>query len=330
MPVRTTSRRKTLHRIALILVAGVLALPPGAAGKEPKLTVEPSKLAAALTCHGDLKRGGRQPLIFAPGTGSDGSQVYVLGKGAFDDIGLPVCVVAFPDRTTADIQVSVQYLVYAIRKTSRIAQRPVAVAGVSQGGLLARVALTYWPSLRKRVTDVVSAAGTQHGTSVAGGRLCDDRGCPPAVWQQAAGSHFLKALNDGRDETPGKTSWTTVRSATDELVQPQTGPAPTSALDGAVNILIQDVCPGRRTAHLATAVDSVTIATLADAVTHKGPARVSRLPRDVCSHPYGTGLDEQQTALFLQIAKQRFGQGLASVPHVRREPRVRSWAKRRD
>jgi hypothetical protein len=79
-----------------------------------------------------------------------------------------------------------------------------------------------------------------------GATKCLVEGCPPAIWQQAAGSRFLRALNDGRDEAPGRVAYTTVRSATDEVVQPQTGPAPTSALRGASNVLIQGVCPRAR------------------------------------------------------------------------------------
>lgn len=307
--------------------AAAVAVAAGAAVNEPRITAPRSQLAAALTCHGDVSTRGRQPIIFAPGTGSDGGQVYALGKGAFDAIARPVCVVDFPHHTTADVQISVQYLVDAIRVVSRRAGQPVAVVGVSQGGLLARMALTYWPSLRPLVTDVVSVAGTQHGTTVGARGTCAATGCPAAVWQQEAGSHLLRALNDGRKETPGPTSWTTVRSATDELVQPTQGPAPTSALTGASNILIQAVCAGRQTSHLGTAVDSVTIAAITDAVTHQGPARVSRLPHDVCSHPYGVGLNPGLTALFLQIAQQHFGQGLSGVRKLRHEPPVRHWVK---
>jgi triacylglycerol lipase len=315
----------------MVLLAALLAaaaLPSVAQAREPRLTIERSKLTAAVTCHGPVGRRSAPPILFAPGTGSDGSQVYALGKPAFDRLRRPVCVVAFPDRATADVQDSVQYLVHAIRRLSRKVGRPVAVAGVSQGGLLARVALTYWPSLRPRVADVVSAAATQHGSRAAGGGVCNADGCPPAIWQQAATSRFLRALNDGRDETPGRTAWTTVRSATDAVVTPQTGPAPTSALAGASNILIQTVCPGRQTSHLGTAVDSVTIAALADALAHRGPAKPARFPPDVCDHPYGSGLDEAQTTLFLQLGEQLFGQGLAGVPRVPEEPKVRPWVKR--
>jgi triacylglycerol lipase len=314
---------------ALALCA--LALAPAAAVAEPRLTVDPRRMADALICYGLVGRATPQPILFAPGTASDGSHVYLLGGSAFEAMGRPLCVVSLPRRTTADLQVSVQYLVHATRRLWRRTGRPIAVAGVSQGGLLIRMALTYWPSLRGKVSDAVTAAATHHGSpgDAATAARCVTEGCPPALWQQRPRSALLRALNDGRDETPGRTAYTTVRSATDEIVRPQSGPAPTSALKGAANILIQDVCPGRQTSHLGTAVDSVTIAALADAVNHRGPARASRLPADVCDHLYGTGLDEARTSQFLALAPLLFSQGWDDLPVVRREPKVRAWVKRR-
>jgi triacylglycerol lipase len=314
---------------ALALCA--LALSPAAAAAEPRLTVPRWWMAQALICYGPVGKDAPQPILFAPGTGSDGSQAFLLGGGAFAAMGRTLCVLSFPRRATADLQDSVQYLVFAIRRLSRRLGRPIAVAGVSQGGLLIRMALTYWPSVRGRVSDAVTAAATHHGApgTQESATKCVTVGCPPALWQQRRGSGLLRAVNNGRDETPGPTAYTTVRSATDEIVRPQTGPRPTSALEGAVNILIQDVCPGRVTTHLGTAVDSVTIAALADAITHKGTAKVPRLPADVCEHPYGTGLDEARTAQFLAIAPQLIAQGSEDLPVVRREPKVRAWVKHR-
>jgi triacylglycerol lipase len=316
-----------------VLPLGVWLLAPvaPAPAREPPLTVDRPHLVAALTCHGDVGTPGSSPILVVPGTGSDGSQIYALGKGAFDAIGRGLCTVSLPDRATADLQISVQYVAYAIRTLSRRADRRIAVAGISQGGLLARVALTYWPSLRPRVADVVTAAAPHHGAlaPTEARATCLDEGCPPAIWQQAARSNFLRALNGRRDETPGRTAYTTVRSATDEVVRPQMGPGATSALRGAANILIQDVCPRRTTSHIGTAVDSVTIAALHDAVAHKGPARASRLPANVCAHPYGTGLNEQQTSAFLTIAGELLRRGTRTVPVVRAEPPVRRWMRQR-
>ncbi len=320
---------------ALVALAG-LAAPAASAARpkrapEPRVSIPRAELKAAYHCHGEVAGSRNEPLMFVTGTGATGEEGYLIGKGAFEAAGHPVCDVDFPDYTTADIQVSVQYLVYAIRREYREGGRPIAIFGISQGGLLPRFALTYWPDLRRKVTDVLAAAGTQHGTTVHGpaGPCSASNPCPPAAWQQAAHSHLLTALNRQPFEAPGPTAWTTVRSATDEVVQPQTGRHPTSALRGASNILIQAVCPGRTTSHIGTAFDSVTFAAFLDAISHRGPARVSRLPGDVCSHPYAPGLDEATTGAFLSGAGSLIASQEASVPVVAHEPRLRPYVRRR-
>ncbi len=303
------------------------------AAKGPKLTVPREDLAAAFHCPIDPTDTERTPLMFVTGTGASGELGYEIGRGAFEASGHPVCYMNFPDSTTADIQVSVEYLVYGLRREQRMAGRKVAIFGISQGGLLPRFALTYWPDLRRKVSDVLAAAGTQHGTTV--GRGCSESTpCAPANWQQMRGSNLLRALNSQPDETPGDVSYTTVRSSFDEVVQPQTGPHPTSSLAGASNILIQDVCPERRTTHVGTAVDSVSFEAFLDAIAHrgkgrKGAARIPRLPGDVCDHPYAGGLNEATTTGFLAASGTVLGQNEALVPKVPREPPVRKVFKRR-
>lgn len=318
-------------RVAAVVFAALA--PATAAAKEPALTVPQSKLAAAFHCHGAVDHAATEPLMLVTGTGATGEEAYILAKPALDAYGLPVCDVDFPDFMTADIQVSVQYLVYGIREEVRRAGRRIAIAGISQGGLLSRIALTYWPSLRNKVTDVISIAGTQHGSTARprDGRTCSSRTpCPPAVWQQIAGSNLLRTLNRRGDETPGPTAWTTVRSSTDATVKPTTGHHPTSTLAGATNILIQRVCPGRKVSHIGTGLDSVTNAAIVDAIGHPGPAKVSRLPGDVCTHRYGPGYDEQQTGGADDgAAKLIEDRLLHQVPKVRAEPPLRPWFRHR-
>jgi triacylglycerol lipase len=186
------------------------------------------------------------------------------------------------------------------------------------------------PDLRTKVADVLSAAGSLHGTTVppfAGGKFCSaKRRCAPADWQQQAGSHLLTALDAKSAHAPaGPTAWTTVRSSTDEVVQPQTGKHPSSALPGATNILIQRVCAGRRVTHIGTAVDSVTFAAFIDAITHPGPVKVSRLPNKVCSHPYAPGLSEAGTIALLSAATTLTTTQINEQPTVTAEPKVRSY-----
>ena len=320
------------------LVALACAAPAGAKPSTgPKLTVPRAKLAAAFHCPRPVRDAKRTPMMLVTGTGATGEQAYIIGKDAIDDYGHPTCYVDFPDATTADIQISVQYLVWGLRREFALSGRKVAVFGISQGGLLPRMALTYWPDLRSKVSDVLSAAGTQHGSNVGleSGNACSARNpCTPAAWQQARGSKLLTALNRYPDETPGRVSYTTVRSLTDETVQPQGGKHPTSALAGATNILIQKVCPGRRTTHIGTAIDSVTFAAFEDAVRHRGPgrtgaARVSRLPANVCANPFAPGLDEATTTGLLGAADGLTSGQSASAPQVKAEPKLRRYVQPR-
>lgn len=323
--------------LTLVALAPATATASGAARhayREPSLTVPTKTLAAALHCYGPrLAHAVRQPVMLVTGTGASGQEAYAIGKDAFDKEGRAVCTVDFPEHTTADIQISVQYLVFGIRRMVKIAGRPIGIIGISQGGLLPRVALTYWPSLRRQVTDVIAAAGTQHGTTVGatGPNACSaTHPCIPAGWQQKRGSAFLDALNRQPDETPGPTSWTTVRSLNDDTVKPQTLPHPSSSLKGATNILIQAICPGRKVGHIGTVLDSITFAAFRDALAHPGPAKISRLPANVCDHPYAPGLDEAKTTALLGAANgltsgRNSGPGAVTVGA---EPKLRAWVKR--
>jgi triacylglycerol lipase len=313
-------------------------LATGAGAAEPSLTVPPQKLRAALHCDRHVGDSRRAPVLLVTGTGFSGTEVWTGAGGvrsALREAGHASCHVDFPRFTTVDIQVSVQYLVWSIRRAYRRAGRRLVLYGVSQGALMPRWALTYWPDLRRKVSDVVAVAGPQHGTTFAGqaqvfaGLCAPTAGCPAAFWQQATGSHLLRALNGRPDESPGPTDWTTVRSLTDDLVQPELGPYPTSSLFGASNVLIQRVCPGRATDHIGTASDSVSFAALLDAARHRGPARASRLPAATCSRPFGRGIDPARARGFdagaFGLVATRLADGtFRSVP---REPPVRSYAR---
>jgi hypothetical protein len=326
-------------RRRLIVVCGLTLLALGAvttqapAAKqrsEPRIRVSATKLRASLHCQKSVRDASRTPILLVTGTGIDGSEAWPAGlQRSLTAARRPSCFVNFPEHTTADIQISVQYLVYAIRATAKRAQRKIAIYGVSQGGLLPRWALTYWPSLRRLVTDVVAVAGAQHGTTVS---LCGaDCRLTAAVWQQTAGSHLLRALARYPDESPGRTAWTTVRTLDDELVRPTSGPDPASALRGAANLVIQRICPGRQVNHISSGPDSVSYAALIDAVKHRGGASARRFPAGVCSRPFAPHLDEQQTrdgiSLLYALAVPRVLAGADGGMLLAAEPPVRAYAQ---
>ena len=329
-------------RIAVLIVvaacAGQVILPtPTATAREPRLDVGAKALRSSLTCQKSVTRARRTPVLLVTGTGVDGGEAWPQAlQVSLTRAGIPSCYVDFPQHTTGDIQVAVQYLVYAIRAVRERAARDIAVYGISQGGLLPRFALTYWPSLRPKVSDAVLVAGTHHGTTAFGPVVST---CSPncsftaAVWQQAASSNLLTAINRKGDETPGSTSWTTVRTLDDEVVQPASGSHPTSALAGARNLVIQSICSRRKTNHISAAVDSVSYAALRDALTHRGPARAARIERSVCRRPYAPGLDRQVTRAAIdelyRLAVARSAEGAGGSVLLAREPAVRSWVRAR-
>ena len=305
-------------------------------GSEPRIGVSGAKLRASLHCQRSVRDAKRTPVLLVTGTGVDGDEAWPAGlQFSLTAAGRPSCYLNFPEHTTADIQVSVQYLVHAIRATARRAGRRIAIYGVSQGGLLPRWALTYWPSLRRLVTDVVAVAGTQHGTTIFGSVLSTcGSSCrlTAAAWQQAAGAKLQRAIARYPDETPGRTAWTTVRSLDDELVQPTRGAHPTSALRGASNLVIQRVCPGRQVDHITTGVDSVSHAALIDALTHRGAASPKRFRPGVCSRPFAPALDEQLTragiSALIARAAARTLSGADGTKLMSAEPPVRAYARR--
>jgi triacylglycerol lipase len=300
---------------------------------EPPITVNRFELAAAFHCPPTVAPNpAAEPVLLVPGIGPSGDLVYSLEKGAFQALGISVCYVDLPQYGTADMQTSVQYLVYAIRAEFKQAHRQIAILGLGAGGLLTRLALVYWPDLRRRVADAVAVASAEHGTTVPphpGGLGCSKKNpCTAAVWQQARKAHLLKWLGKHHAQAPGPTSWTTVRSDADEVVRPQTGSRPTSSLKGASNILIQDVCPGRMTPHAGMAFDSVTFAVLFDAITHPGPAAMSRLPQTVCSTPYAKGVKPGATTTVLRFLYHLANTApLSASLLVRAEPKVKKYFK---
>ena len=105
---------------------------------------------------------------------------------------------------------------------------------------------------------VLTLGSPHHGTSQAalGRELAG--GCPTACEQLVPDSDLLRKLNSG-DETPDGPLWATIRSTGDQVVTP----VDSAALDGAVNILVQDVCPGATTGHGDLPGDPATKAALA-------------------------------------------------------------------
>ncbi len=240
----------------------------------PKLTVDRGKLKDSLSCSDGVRNAKVEPVLLTPATGVDSEHNFSWNyERLFDQEGIPWCASdQYGKRSTnnTDIQVRGEYVTYAIRKMSRMAGRKIAVMGHSQGGMVMRWPLRFWPDTRKRVDDVIGMAGTNHGTTMADG--CDAANpCTAANAQQAASSNFIAALNSGA-ETFKPISYTEINSKIDEVVTPQPAASSVGGPAAITNVSIQDVCPNDPNEHLGIGTVSATAAALAlDALRHPAP-----------------------------------------------------------
>jgi len=183
------------------------------------------------------------PVLLVPGYGGTGASLAPLADALGAAGRQPVLVPPVGDGT-GDLRVQAEHLDEVARQVLADTGAPsVDVVGYSAGGVVAR----WWvrseggAGLARRVLTVGSP---HHGTSQAalGRELAG--GCPPACEQMAPDSDLLRRLNAG-DETPDGPAWVTVRSRADRVVTP----VDTAALAGALNVVVQDVCPASAAAH---------------------------------------------------------------------------------
>src|SRR3954447_7626214 len=283
--------------LALLFPAGsALAAQPYAPldAPGPALSVPAAKLGAALHCTSGIAHASRNPLLLIPGTNLDPGPNFSWNyERALAALGWPYCTVTLPDHTLGDSQVAAEYVVYALRTMAHSAGRKVDVLGYSQGGMLPRWALRFWPDTRRLVGDVVGLDPSNHGTVLAD--VACKAPCPAADWQQASTARFIAALNS-RTETFAGIDYTVIFSRTDEVVVPNFDASGSSSLHTGggriANIAVQEICPNNTSDHLAMgSYDAVGYALAIDAFTHSGTGDKTRVPASVCAQPFHEGVN---------------------------------------
>lgn len=315
--------RRGLLLLAVLSALGAVA-PPALA--DPPITVPRGGLRAALECPRRFTHPAHEPVLLVHGTGLNADESWAWNyELALPPSGFDWCAVTLPDRALGDIQVSSEYVAWAIERIHALTHRRVAIITHSQGGMEGRWALRWWSRVRADTADLVDLASPNHGIFAAD--ACAHAGnCWPAVWQMATGSHFLKALNSV-SETPRPVAYTQIYSRTDELVEPSTT-APLSGGANTANIAIQSICPGRVVHHAGLLSDPVAWELTLDALTHPGPANPRRIDRGACPEatmPYVTTPDVLTGNLFLY---SRAALAFYQHPGVHAEPTLRPYARR--
>jgi triacylglycerol esterase/lipase EstA (alpha/beta hydrolase family) len=300
--------------------------PPNRPG--PPLSVSRTQLRAALTCTPWVAAARRNPILLVPGTNLDPSSNYSWNyERAFAALRWPYCTVTLPYHTMGDIQVAGEYIVYALRRIAALAHRRVDILGYSQGGMLPRWALRFWPDTRRLVRTFVALDPSNHGTLDASA-VCQLQ-CPPADWQQASGSHFLQALNSYAETFAG-IYYTVIFSRTDEIVVPNFDTSGSSSLHtGAghiADIAVQQVCPGDVSEHLAMgSYDPVGYALAVDAFSHESLANLARIPASVCAQAVQPGVDPTTFPTDYAAYLAAIGQAQAHAPEVSAEPPLKCY-----
>jgi pimeloyl-ACP methyl ester carboxylesterase len=267
--------------------------PPNQPG--PPLSVPAASLSAALYCPKPLVRGELAVLLIA-GTGATPSEQYSWNyEPGLNDQGIAWCAVTLPNHELSDDQIAGEYVVYAIRAMFAATARRIDIIGHSQGGMIFRWPLRFWPDTRAMVDDAVSLAGDNHGTQAINELDICAQACVAAAWEQRPQAPFIAALNSGAETFPG-ISYTDVYTETDELSTPNDNDLGTTSLHtGAgtiTNVAIQSVCPLDVDEHaLLGTVDPVGFALALDAIEHPGPADPSRIPKSVCNEKLLPGTD---------------------------------------
>jgi pimeloyl-ACP methyl ester carboxylesterase len=279
------SRSPLPAALAVLAAIGAMLVPGTATAADgPPLRVPEAQLAKALRCSPGIADAKRDPVLLVPGTTLDPAEFSWNYVPAFRAQGIPYCTVELPDHGMADIQTASEYVTHAIRTVSGESGHKVDLVGHSQGGMIGRWSLKYWPDTRGMVGDVVGLAPSNHGTLDA--NLICVATCAPSLWQQRQESAFMRALNNG-PETWAGIDYTNVYPSVDEVVVPNFDDRGSSSLHtGAgriTNVGVGEKCPLHVADHITTGTsDPVSFALAMDAITHDGPANPARVDRAVC------------------------------------------------
>lgn len=189
------------------------------------------------------EQSARGPVILVPGYGG-GTEALEQLAGRLQDAGRETRILVLEGDGTGDLRVQARRLGQAVDAVLAGGAPSVDVVGYSAGGVVTRLWATELDGAAY-ARRIVLLGSPNHGAKVAGlGAFLGGSACPEACQQLAPDSELLRALNSG-DQTPSGPQWVTMWTDQDQVVTP-----PDSArLEGALEIVVQEVCPGAQVDH---------------------------------------------------------------------------------
>lgn len=322
--------KRTVVAMAFLALAGAVA-PGPLAGAEvppgPPLESDPVVLETSLDCPEGFGHPDNAVVLLVHGTATTAAESWPSGLGlVLTAAGFDWCMVQLPGRALVDIQQSAEHVVAAVRTIHGRTGRQVSIVGHSQGALQPRWAVRWWPDVRAAVDDLITIAGANREIPWTKAAFCNPS-CAPPIWQFSLGANFMKALNEV--PKPAGPSYTTIRSLTDNLIQPA-APETTAVatIDGATNIAVQDVCPGRVVEHVGLIFDAVALDLVLDALSHPGGADRTRVGTNHCGDVYASEINPVVATAAITALYVNAFPAVPTGPQVDAEPPLRSFAQK--
>ncbi|PWN46955.1 alpha/beta-hydrolase [Violaceomyces palustris] len=319
----------TLLSLVSIAISAAKAAPTG---PDPALTTSQATLDANIACPLEPNASYsnvKNPILLVPGTGSTGPVSWDhTWVPLSSQLGYQPCYISPPPYMLGDAQINAEYIVNAVRRLNQASGKKVPVMTWSQGGLTTQWALTFFPSLKGQVRQLVAFAPDYRGT--IGAAALDLIGAASeSVWQQTTLSHFTVALaNAGGLKALVPT--TNLYSTNDEVVQPESGGPliESSYLDGASNVKVQDTCgPLFLLEHSQELFNQFTYVVASAALSSSTlKAEPSSYSAKDCSELPPAGLSPADTAYDITIIAQA-ALAITAGPKSKCEPPLKPYAK---
>jgi pimeloyl-ACP methyl ester carboxylesterase len=221
-------RRLLIAVLALVIVAGAVT------GTVLALAGSPAVTAADQDHPGDV--------LLVPGYGGSMTALDVLAA-RIRSAGRKATVVQLAGDGTGDLQVQANVLNGYVNQALTGGSGPVTVIGYSAGGVVAWLWDVDYDGVTK-TRQIITLGSPLHGADLAAlGQAFVPGECPAACQELVPGSALLFRLQQTAPAT--RPPWLSLWTIDDQVVQP-----PDSArLAGAVNVPLQQICPGQTIQH---------------------------------------------------------------------------------